>query len=138
MEAGFAFPLRPDDRGGLQGAAEAVHLRDSLLALLSTQPGERLMRPDYGCQLRSLLFEPCTSQTANLARFYVADAIARWEPRAALVEVEVHPIPDGEWRRAGYAMDPLPAGPGLFIEIRYSEVGGGGTTEVLAFGVPLA
>lgn len=70
---------------------EAVH--QSLLLLLSTDPGERVMRPHYGCPLRRLAFQPLDNTTAGLAIHYVETAVRRWEPRAEIVRVDAAPVP---------------------------------------------
>ena len=57
--------------------------------ILGTQHGERLMRPTFGCNLRSLMFAPNDGTTANLARYYVLDGLTRWEPRVDVVDVTV-------------------------------------------------
>lgn len=64
-------------------------VRQALLLLLSTSPGERVMRPDYGCELRRLVFSPNDNTTAGLARHYVQQAIRRWEPRVRIRSLEV-------------------------------------------------
>lgn len=93
-----------DDLSGLQGAAGAAGLvcdptgrlewatgpalvRQSLLMLLSTTPGERVMRPDYGCELLSLAFAPADDTTCGLAKHYVQQAVERFEPRCRIVEI---------------------------------------------------
>src|SRR6185312_16229198 len=63
-------------------------VRQALLLLLTTTPGERLMRPEYGCHLNRLLFAPNDQTTAGLAVHYVRQAIQRWEPRADIVELD--------------------------------------------------
>lgn len=65
---------------------QAVH--QSLLLLLSTRPGERVMRPDYGCLLHRLLFAPNDANTAGLAIHYVREALHRWESRIAIVNLD--------------------------------------------------
>jgi phage baseplate assembly protein W len=67
-------------------------IRQSLLMLLSTAPGERVMRPYYGCDLRRLVFSPNDETTAGLAIHYVRRAVERWEPR-----VEIEAIDAGRW-----------------------------------------
>lgn len=75
----------PDGR--LERVAGAAAVRQALLLLLSTSPGERVMRPDYGCRLLSLTFAPNDDTTAGLARHFVIDAVTRFEPRARILEV---------------------------------------------------
>ena len=47
------------------------------------------MRPTFGSNLRTLAFAPNNSSTANLARYYVAEGLARWEPRIQVLDVGV-------------------------------------------------
>lgn len=67
-------------------------VRQSLLLLLSTTPGERVMRPQYGCPLQKLIFMPNDETTAGIAIHYVREAVQHWEPRAEVLRV------DAGWR----------------------------------------
>jgi phage baseplate assembly protein W len=62
-------------------------VRQALLLLLTTRPGERVMRPEYGCNLQTLAFSPNDDTTAGLAMHYVTQAIERWEPRVEIVRL---------------------------------------------------
>jgi phage baseplate assembly protein W len=73
-------------------AASAV--RQSIMLLLSTRPGERIMRPAFGCDLHRLVFETCDATTAGLAIHYVRQAITRWEPRAEILRLDADVAPD--------------------------------------------
>jgi len=83
--AGDFAGLRLSARGGIALVEGAAAVRQAILLLLSTMPGERVMRPDYGCELHRLLFAPNDDTTAGLAIFYVRRALERWEPR---IEIE--------------------------------------------------
>jgi phage baseplate assembly protein W len=82
--------------GGLQVTARGrvdmvegdASVRQSLLLLLSTSPGERVMRPDYGCNLRRLAFAPNDETTAGLAIHYVRQAVERWETRVEIMALD--------------------------------------------------
>ena len=86
----------PEDFAGLQigpaGRVEMVDedasVRQAILLLLSTSPGERVMRPDYGCSLRRLVFSPNDDTTAGLAIHYVRQALERWEPRIKILKLD--------------------------------------------------
>jgi phage baseplate assembly protein W len=85
---GLAFPLQL----GIAGLAESAGLNkveESIRIILGTQPGERVMRPDFGSRLRSLAFAPNTPATADLARYYVTESLTRWEQRIDVLDVEV-------------------------------------------------
>jgi phage baseplate assembly protein W len=70
-------------------------IRQALLMLLSTSPGERVMRCDYGCALNHLVFSPNDDTTAGLAMHYVREAIRRWEPRVEVVRLDAGRADDG-------------------------------------------
>jgi len=86
---GFAFPLQINQRGGINVSKQEQKIRESILIILGTQYNERVMRPDFGCNLKSLVFAPNNAATANLARHYVEEGLTKWEPRIALDEVLV-------------------------------------------------
>lgn len=86
---GFAFPLQVNPRGGVKRAREAEKVREAIFVLLGTQNGERLMRPTFGCNLKSLVFAPNNLATANLARHYVTEGLQNGEPRIILDDVAV-------------------------------------------------
>jgi phage baseplate assembly protein W len=77
--------------GGIEMVAERDSVRQAILLLLSTIPGERVMRPDYGCELYRLIFSPNDDTTAGLAIHYVQKAIKRWEPRAKIEFLDAAP-----------------------------------------------
>jgi len=69
-------------------------VRQAIMLLLSTSPGERLMRPRYGSYLHRLLFAPNDETTAGLAIHYVRQALDRWEPRVEIVDLDASADPD--------------------------------------------
>ena len=74
--------------GGIEMVAKRAAVRQSILLLLSTTPGERVMRPDYGCDLQQLVFSPNDATTHGLAIYYVRRALARWEPRIEILQLD--------------------------------------------------
>ncbi len=87
---GLAYPLQLNARGGLKESKFQQKVKESIRIILGTEPGERLMRPNFGCYLHSLIFAPNNTATANLAAHYVEDALTTWEPRIILEDVTVH------------------------------------------------
>jgi uncharacterized protein len=85
---GLAFPLQPGT-SGLAESTGAAKVEESILLILGTEYGERVMRPRFGCKLGSLIFSPNNASTANLAKFYVTDALAQWESRIDVIDVDV-------------------------------------------------
>jgi uncharacterized protein len=63
-------------------------VRQSIMLLLTTAPGERVMRPDYGCDLQKLVFLPNDATTHGLAIHYVRRALQRWEPRIEILRLD--------------------------------------------------
>lgn len=74
--------------GRLEMVSGADAVRQSILLLLSTRPGERVMRPEYGCDLYRLAFAPNNEMTAGLAIHFVRQAVERWEPRAEITHLD--------------------------------------------------
>jgi phage baseplate assembly protein W len=85
LGTGWAFPPAFDDfgRGALLASAE-TDIEQSLFILLSTTPGERVMQPDYGCDLRRLVFEPLNQNTLTDIKDTITRAVRLFEPRIVL------------------------------------------------------
>ena len=82
------LPL-PDEHGRLPYPDLETSVRESIRVILSTRPGEQLMRPDFGAGLDRLLHEPNTLATRRSIRDLVQDSLTRWERRILLDRVEV-------------------------------------------------
>lgn len=91
--AGAAGGIQLAPTGGVSLAEGSAAVRQAVLILLTTRPGERVMRPDYGCDLHRLVFSPNDDTTAGLAIHYVRRALARWEPRVEIVRLDADPDP---------------------------------------------
>ena len=92
------FPYHFDGRGRTAGSSTEKHIRDLIEQVLLTSPGERVMRPDYGCYLHRLMFAPNDDTTAGLAIHYVRSAVERWEPRIEIQRLDAgaHPEEPGQ------------------------------------------
>jgi phage baseplate assembly protein W len=88
---GLAFPLQVNPRGGIALASGAHDIEQAIRIILMTAPGERVMRPEFGCRIHELVFAPHDPATESLAIFYVEEALERWEPRIELQDVIVSP-----------------------------------------------
>lgn len=75
-------------RGSIAMVDDRDSVRQAILLLLSTIPGERVMRPDYGCRLHRLVFSPNDETTAGLAIHYVRQALDLWEPRIEVLRLD--------------------------------------------------
>lgn len=93
---GLTFPLRVDHTGRFALTRGPEDIEGSIRTILCTAPGERVMRPEFGCRIWDLLFEPINANTLGLMAQAVRDALSQWEPRATVAEVVVQPDPDRE------------------------------------------
>jgi phage baseplate assembly protein W len=91
---GLTFPMGVDHTGSIALTNGAGDLDRSIRVVVATAPGERVMRPDFGCRIWDLLFEPVNANTLGLMAQAVREAVAQWEPRVDLEEVDVEP--DGD------------------------------------------
>jgi phage baseplate assembly protein W len=92
---GWNFPLRPDERSGkIEYESGPEKVRQSMQIILDTEPGERIMRPAFGCGLRRYLMKPNTTATRTLIQREVTNALKAWEPRIELRNVQVTPGDD--------------------------------------------
>lgn len=76
------------ERGDVLMVEGDAAIRQAILLLLATTPGERVMRPEYGCDLQRLAFMPNDETTAGLAIHQVRRALLRFEPRIDVLAVD--------------------------------------------------
>ena len=89
---GFTFPIQIGSQGGISLTTEINEIMQAIRIILSTTPGQRVMRPTFGSRLHELILEPNDGATAALAESYARDALAMWEPRINVVSIQA--IPD--------------------------------------------
>ena len=89
LGTGLAFPMQVNTRGEIALVGGAEDVEQSIRIILGTRPGERVMRPTFGCKAHDLLFEVRDATTASLLKKYVLDALNFWEPRIQVLQVEV-------------------------------------------------
>jgi len=90
---GWRFPVKLDASHGVADAEGADKVRQSIWMILDTAPGERVMRPDFGCGIHDLVFECLSEATIGQVMNEVAQALARWEPRIDVLSVDVSASP---------------------------------------------
>lgn len=90
---GILFPMGVDGSGGLATSTGGESIDAALRMVLTTAPGERVMRPQFGCRIWDLLFEPVNANTIGLMAEAVREAVGQWEPRVDLEDVIVEPDP---------------------------------------------
>jgi phage baseplate assembly protein W len=87
--SGRGYPLQIGTSGNIRGSSGVRRIEESIRIILGTQYGERVMRPRYGSNLKSLVFAPNNEATANLAHYYVQQGLGQWEPRIEVLDVLV-------------------------------------------------
>ncbi|HET9456043.1 MAG TPA: GPW/gp25 family protein [Candidatus Limnocylindrales bacterium] len=103
---GWAFPLRTDATGGIALVSREREIEEAIRLILGTMPGERPMRPEFGCRIHDYVFGTADGTTANAVGAEVRRALGRWEPRIEVEDVLV-------------SFDPLDQTV-LYIDVRYS------------------
>lgn len=103
---GWAFPLRTGPTGGIGMVDRDQEIQEAIRLVLGTAPGERPMRPEFGCGIHDLVFASADGATAGEVAREVRTALDRWEPRIDVTDVVV-------------AFDSVDVGT-LYIDIRYT------------------
>jgi len=106
LGVGLAFPPAADSRGAIALVAYEEDIRQSIQIILGTNPGERVMRPEFGAGLRDFVFESANPSTIQRVQTRVQEALIDWEPRVNVQAVTV-------------TLDPA-AKNALYISITYS------------------
>jgi phage baseplate assembly protein W len=87
---GWAMPVALDLRTGqVESVAYEADIRQSILIILETAPGERAMRPGFGCGIHEMVFAAIDSTTLQRVRSLVDEALRRYEARIEVLGVEV-------------------------------------------------
>jgi len=89
LGVGWAFPPRLEADGTIAEAIYEEDIRQAIRIILGTNPGERVMRPDFGAGLNAFVFEPVNTTTLALIKTRVEEALIDWEPRIEVEEVKV-------------------------------------------------
>ena len=86
--SGLAFPLQVDRRGGIALARDETDIEQAIELILATAPGERPMRPEFGCGVHDFVFDTIDASTVGKMEQAIRDALDRWEPRVIVQTVE--------------------------------------------------
>lgn len=106
---GWSFPPRINERGGVAMSSEDEKIRQSIRIILSTAKGERVMRPEFGCDIHEYIFAVANTSMLTSVESAVTEALILWEPRIEVISVEA--------TNAGSLGEPLEAA--VVIDIRY-------------------
>jgi phage baseplate assembly protein W len=87
---GWKFPVGVNTASGRIAMSESEQdIRESIRIILATAPGERVMRPDFGCGIHDLVFSTISSATVGLFESRLREAIIKWEPRVEVLQVDI-------------------------------------------------
>jgi phage baseplate assembly protein W len=86
---GWNYPLTTDATGSIALAADDRNIVQAIRLILGTAPGERPMRPEFGCGIHNYVFAPADANTAGRVAAEVKRSLARWEPRIEVQNVDV-------------------------------------------------
>jgi phage baseplate assembly protein W len=86
---GIAFPMRVNATGGIALVSSDDEIAESIRLILGTSPGERPMRPDFGCPIHDHVFAPADASIIGMIGFEVRNSLATWEPRIDVLDVAV-------------------------------------------------
>jgi phage baseplate assembly protein W len=103
--SGWAFPVRLEQGRGIVLSRHEQDIDEAIRMILLTPRGQRVMRPEFGCQIHELIFAADNATTYGLAAYYIEQALKRWEPRITVEKVRAAPDPNEPGR--------------LLIDIRY-------------------
>ncbi|RFS83462.1 baseplate protein [Actinomadura spongiicola] len=116
--AGWGFPLRVSASGGIVLVTGEREIEEAIRLVLATAPGERPVRPEFGCAIHDLVFAPANEETAGRIAYEVRASLDRWEPRIDVSDVRVSTSPDD--------------GAVLFVDVTY-EIRGTNNPRNLVF-----
>jgi uncharacterized protein len=87
LGSGVAFPVGVDRRGGIALAPGETDVEQAIRIILSTAPGERPMRPEFGCAIHDYVFDSVDARTLAHLEAAIHDALDRWEPRIEVADI---------------------------------------------------
>lgn len=85
---GLKFPIKADNRGGMALSQYEEKIRESIMIILGTAKGERVMRPDFGCDIHDFTFSIINTSTLTMIKSAVREALLLWEPRIEVLDAE--------------------------------------------------
>jgi uncharacterized protein len=86
--SGLAFPLQVDRRGGIALARDEMDIEQAIELILATAPGERPMRPEFGCGVHDFVFDTIDAGTVARMETEIRAALDRWEPRVEVTDLQ--------------------------------------------------
>jgi uncharacterized protein len=89
LGTGWRFPITPDEGLKIQTSSYEENIKESIMIILGTRKGERVMRPDFGCGIHDLVFETTSSTSLGHIELSVSEALAKYEPRIELLALDL-------------------------------------------------
>ena len=90
--------MTTDVRGRISLSHHDGEIKEAIAIILLTPKGQRVMRPEFGCDIHKLIFAPNDATTAGLAAYYVQEALRMWEPRIVVQRVDADADPEHDER----------------------------------------
>mgnify|MGYP002760963293 CR=1 FL=1 len=87
---GWSFPVGTDYKGDISLSKGQLSIEDSIKIILGTAKGERVMRPEFGCDIHEHVFDSINETTITLVKTAVREALIKWEPRIDVTSVAAH------------------------------------------------
>jgi len=89
LGTGWKFPLQINERGGVALSQYERKIQESIRVIIGTAKGERVMKPDFGCDIQEFTFSVIDTSTLTMIKSAVKEALILWEPRIEVLSVEV-------------------------------------------------
>lgn len=86
---GWAFPVRLSESGAVELSAYEKDVAEAIRIILFTKPGERVMRPDFGCGIHRFVFDSVNVTQIGLIETAIREALIRYEPRIDIIALQV-------------------------------------------------
>ena len=95
---GIRFPMGVDHTGRIATSSGELSVEQAMRMVIATAPGERAMRPSFGCTIWDEMFDSVNPTTLGRIELAVRDALGQWEPRARVESVRAVPDPGSDGR----------------------------------------
>ncbi|EMA35155.1 GPW/gp25 family protein [Halobiforma nitratireducens] len=94
LGTGWQYPVTTDHRGDIETSDAEADIRESIRIILGTAKGERIMRPEFGCDIHDHVYSAASPATLNLIESSVREALVRWEPRIDIEDINARTADD--------------------------------------------
>lgn len=94
LGTGWQYPVTTDHRGDIETSGAEEDIRESIRIILGTAKGERVMRPEFGCDIHDHVYSAASPATLNLIESSVREALVRWEPRIDIEDINAKTASD--------------------------------------------